>query len=101
MFTGELLPFQEEAFDAMLERRKLLVAYDMGLGKTVITIATLEELFDEGEITSGLIITPASLKYQWLDMIEDFTDGAIAQVVDGTKAQRIEMYDRASAGEWD
>ena len=46
-FTGTLLPYQVEAVEAMVDRKKMLVAYDLGLGKTVLTIAALEQLKDE------------------------------------------------------
>ena len=62
-FTGTLLPYQPEAVTRMCERTSMLVAYDLGLGKTVITIAALEKLMDEGKITEpGLIICLSSLK---------------------------------------
>ena len=56
-FTGTLLPYQPEAVDRMCERKKMLVAYDLGLGKTVLTIAAIERLMDSREITEpGLVI---------------------------------------------
>ena len=96
-FTGTLLPYQPEAVDRMCERTKMLVAYDLGLGKTVLTIAALERLMDENKITEpGLIICLSSLKYQWANQIEKFTDGTSnALVIDGTKAKRAEQYEQA------
>lgn len=100
-FKGELYEFQSAAKDFMLERERVLVAYEMGLGKTPITIATLEELFELGEIGSGLIITPASLKYQWKRQIEKFTTGASLIVIDGPPKKRDEQYRAAQEGEYD
>jgi SNF2 family DNA or RNA helicase len=96
-FTGTLLPYQPEAVDRMVERRKMLVAYDLGLGKTVLTIAAIERLRDEGKITGpGLIICLSSLKYQWAAQIEKFTDGhANTLVIDGTPKKRLEQYTEA------
>ena len=93
-FTGTLLPYQVEAVEAMVERKKMLVAYDLGLGKTVLTIAAIEELKDTGIITEpGIVICLSSLKYQWADQIRKFTNGAAFPVViDGTKAQREAQY---------
>ena len=93
-FTGTLLPYQPEAVDRMVERRKMLVAYDLGLGKTVLTIAAIERLKDEGKITGpGLIICLSSLKYQWATQIEKFTDGsANVIVIDGTPKKREQQY---------
>ena len=99
-FKGTLLPYQPEAVDRMVERHKVLVAYDLGLGKTVITIAALERLMDENKITEpGLIICLSSLKYQWANQIEKFTDGTSkALVIDGTPKKREEQY--AEAMDW-
>jgi len=76
-FVGTLLPYQPEAVDKMTERGKMLVAYDLGLGKTVLTIAAIEGLMDSGEIIEpGLIICLSSLKYQWQSSITKFTNGS-------------------------
>jgi len=94
MFTGTLLPYQVEAVEAMVERKKMLVAYDLGLGKTVLTIAAIEKLKELREIDEpGIVICLSSLKYQWADQIRKFTDGAaFPAVIDGTKAQREAQY---------
>lgn len=89
-FTGTLKPYQEEAVDRMVERGSILVAYDLGLGKTVITLAALEELsFD----TPTLVIVLASLKYQWAKEVQKFTDST-AIVIDGSKKKRTEQWSR-------
>lgn len=95
MFTGELKPFQKEAVDRMLERKALLLATVMGSGKTVMSIAAVERLIEEGEVESGLVIAPASVKFQWLEAFEEFTDVARVLVIDGTPKQRAEQYERA------
>lgn len=97
MFTGTLLPYQVGAVEAMVDRKKMLVAYDLGLGKTVLTIAAIEKLKDLQEITEpGIVICLSSLKYQWADQIRKFTDGAANPlVIDGTKTQRESQYIKA------
>ena len=96
-FKGELFPYQPEAVDKMLSRHKVLVAYDMGLGKTVLTIAAIEGLMDSRDIKEpGMVICLSTLKYQWKAAIEKFTEGTSkALVVDGTPAQRSKQYDEA------
>ena len=95
-FTGTLLPYQPEAVDRMCERGKMLVAYDLGLGKTVLTIAAIERLMDERKVTEpGLVICLSSLKYQWAAQIQKFTDGSTPLVIDGTPEQRKRQYQRA------
>lgn len=72
----------------------------MGLGKTVITIAAIEQLIEDGEVGGGLIIVPASLKFQWQRMIREFThEEANILVVDGPPKRREEQYRVLRAGE--
>ena len=99
-FTGTLLPYQPEAVDRMCDRNKMLVAYDLGLGKTVLTIAALERLMDERKILEpGLIICLSSLKYQWHNQIAKFTNGTSnSLVIDGTPKKRTDQY--AEAMDW-
>jgi SNF2 family DNA or RNA helicase len=74
----------------------MLVAYDLGLGKTVLTIAAIERLMDERKITEpGLVICLSSLKYQWASQIKKFTNGSTPLVIDGDPKQRQRQYQRA------
>jgi len=102
-FTGTLLPYQEEAVDLMCERGKVLVAYDLGLGKTVLTIAAVERLRDEGKITGpGLVICLSSLKYQWANAIDKFTSHtSFPVVIDGTPKQRQAQYEQFKTSQVD
>jgi SNF2 family DNA or RNA helicase len=95
-FKGTLLPYQPEAVDRMCERKKMLVAYDLGLGKTIMTIAALERLMDEGKVTEpGIIVCLSSIKYQWANQIKKFTEGtSTAIVIDGTPKQREAQYNK-------
>jgi len=95
MFKGELKPFQPEAVIKMIDRNRVLVAYEMGLGKTCMTIAACEKLMSDGLINKPvLVVALASLKYQWASEIRKFSDST-PLVIDGTKAQREEQYSKA------
>jgi SNF2 family DNA or RNA helicase len=84
----------------MVDVGKVLAAYDMGVGKTVLTIAAIEELMDQGQITKpGLVVVLSSLKYQWAHQIQAFSDDATALVIDGTPKQREAQY--AQALDWE
>ena len=94
-FTGSLLPYQDDAVEAMVSRQKMLVAYDLGLGKTVITIAACERLREAGLIDGPiLVVALASLKYQWSKEIQKFSDST-ATVIDGSKAKRQSQIEDA------
>lgn len=92
MFTGTLKPYQEEAVAKMVDKKRILVAYEMGLGKTPMTIAATENLRDQGKINDTvLVLCLASLKYQWQKEIHKFSDSK-ALVIDGTIKQRQQQY---------
>ena len=99
-FKGKLLPYQPDAVNLMCKRQKVLVAYDLGLGKTVLTIAAIERLMDKNKIKEpGLVVCLSSIKYQWQNQIEKFTEGTSKSlVIDGTKAKREKQY--AEAMDW-
>lgn len=86
-----LRPYQREAVDLMVGRGKALLSLTMGAGKTVCSIAAIEELVDNGAIQQGIVFVPSALKYQWQEQIKRFT-GLPALVIDGTKKQRDKLY---------
>ena len=95
MFKGSLYDYQKAAVDRMVDRKSMLVAFDMGLGKTPMSIAALEHLMGDGSINQPvLIVALSSLKYQWKASIEKFSDST-AWVIDGAKAARSKQYVRA------
>src|SRR5262249_27097665 len=58
---GELRPFQRAGVSYALQARRLFLADEQGLGKTVQALATLEE---DGAFPA-VVICPASLKLNW------------------------------------
>ena len=117
MFTGTLHPYQHDGVNRILSDRRLLVAYSMGTGKTVMTIAALEELLGRGEIRCCVILVPSSLKWQWAQAISAFTDaprrtlrvrGAqltvptedVCVVINGTPAKRLEQWTAAQHADY-
>lgn len=114
MMVKDLYKYQDEPVDRFLERGSLLVAYEMGLGKTPIAIACAEELFGRDEIDICMIVVPASLKYQWAQRIGEFTDIPMVDVprkkirlpdtdyvvmIDGTVKQRQKQYEHILTSE--
>lgn len=72
--TVSPFPYQDEAIDMVLERTNGLIAYEMGLGKTMVGLAVIEELLAEPAINFALVVVPSGLKYQWAESIAKFTD---------------------------
>lgn len=99
MFKGTLKPYQVDAVQEMVDKQKMLVAYEMGLGKTPMTIAAIESSVHtkpyDAYKTTVLILCLASLKYQWKSEIEKFSDST-SLVIDGTPKQRQSYYESYS-----
>jgi SNF2 family DNA or RNA helicase len=93
--SNTLYPYQDRAARTMCES-DVLLAFEMGTGKTPTTLWALEELRGAPEINGGFngpgtVVVPASLKWQWQREIEKFTDQT-AVVIDGNAKQRQEQY---------
>jgi SNF2 family DNA or RNA helicase len=100
MFKGTLKPYQVEAVEKMVEKKRILVAYEMGLGKTPMTIAAIEQLRDDGQVNQPvLVLCLASLKYQWQKEITKFSDST-SIVIDGTPKVRQGQYAEADSHEY-
>ena len=68
-----------------------LLADEMGLGKSLQAIASALYLKSKGLAKHALVITPASLKFNWPIEIEKFTSEKYV-VVDGTPEERIAQW---------
>jgi len=79
---GTLMPFQEIGV-SMIESKngRVLLADEMGLGKTVQALAWLQL---HKECRPTLIITPASLKYNWKNEVRKWLPVSKVQVINST-----------------
>jgi SNF2 family DNA or RNA helicase len=64
-WPAPLLDYQREGVTALLSHRELLLADDMGLGKSIQAIAALRILWFREAIQTALLVCPASLLAQW------------------------------------
>ena len=79
-----------------------ILADDMGLGKTLQVITFLWSEFLEsapGENRRALVVTPASLVFNWMSEIERFAPGLPATVVTGDVRQRKALIKNAGERE--
>ncbi|MBN2474680.1 MAG: DEAD/DEAH box helicase [Pirellulales bacterium] len=86
-----LYPYQRSGALFAAKAGRCLIADDMGLGKTIQAIAAAEILACEAGIERVLVVSPTSLKHQWKQEIEKFTNRK-ALVVEGLQAQRAGLY---------
>ncbi len=78
-FQGQMRPYQVRGFSwlAFLRRVGLgaCLADDMGLGKSVQTLAMIQQAVNEGETRPVLLICPMSVVGHWKKEAERFTPG--------------------------
>ncbi len=86
-----LYPYQRQGALFAAQAGRCLLADDMGLGKTIQAIAAVEILAQAVGIERVLIISPTSLKHQWKQEIEKFSNRD-SLVVEGLLPQRTLRY---------
>lgn len=75
-----------------------ILADDMGLGKTLQVIAVLLAAKEEGKTGTSLVVTPASLVFNWAEEFEKFAPELNISLITGTQSERqkkIEDYQSA------
>jgi superfamily II DNA or RNA helicase len=87
----KLYPYQMEGALFAAKAGRCLIGDEMGLGKTIQAIAAAELLARHFGLSRVLVVCPTSLKHQWKNEIERFTDRGV-QVIHGLRAQRQLQY---------
>ncbi len=91
LLKAELLPYQLDGIAFAVGAGRAILADDMGLGKTIQGIGVAEILYKESGIKKALVICPTSLKSQWLNEINSFTDKDCRLII-GSAPQRADQY---------
>ena len=89
-----LFPYQREGMLHLAFTERALLADEMGLGKTIQAIAACALLHRLGKAERVLVVTPASLKTEWEEQIQRFTELGY-QLVFGGRTRRLAAYERA------
>ncbi|MBL8818172.1 MAG: DEAD/DEAH box helicase [Planctomyces sp.] len=87
----ELLPYQLDGIAFAAGAGRAILADDMGLGKTIQGVGVAELLAREAQIDRVLVICPTSLKSQWRNEIQRFSNRDV-QLVMGNAAERARQY---------
>ncbi len=91
IINANLFDYQKEGITFALFKKNAIIADEMGLGKTIqaIGVAILKKvIFDFKKI---LVVCPASLKEQWKNEIEKFSNEK-AIIIQGKPDERTEQY---------
>ncbi len=89
--NGDLYPYQKEGVLFAAKAGRVLIADDMGLGKTIQAITTTEIWAKHFGVSNVLIIAPTSLKYQWKNEINKFSNRSV-RVLEGNLDKRKPQY---------
>jgi hypothetical protein len=89
-----LYPYQREGMLHLAFAERALLADEMGLGKTIQAIAACALLHRLGKARRVLVVTPASLKTEWEEQIQRFTELPY-QLVFGRRFERLAAYAKA------
>lgn len=87
-----LYPYQREGMLHLAFTERALLADEMGLGKTIQAIAACALLHRLGKVQRVLVVTPASLKSEWEEQIQRFTELPYLLVF-GQRQQRVRAYE--------
>lgn len=87
----ELFPYQKEGIEFATFREGAIIADEMGLGKTIQAIGTAIAKKNIFGFERVLVVCPASIKEQWKNEIEKFTNEK-ATVVGGAPEEREKIY---------
>ena len=76
-----------------------ILADDMGLGKTLQVISVLLAAKQEGRLEEALVVTPASLVYNWKEEFAKFAPELSIALIAGNKEEREEQIKNAAGAD--
>ena len=93
LLKHQLLPYQVDGVLHLAFGERVMLADEMGLGKTVQSIAACALLKEHRGVERVLVVSPASLKSEWEEQIQKFSD-LLTKSVFGDRAMRRVAYSR-------
>lgn len=84
-----LLQHQEEGARFLTTNSAGLLAFEQGLGKTLLAIDGFRRLLYRGAADRMLVVCPISLKRNWLSELSKFATFVSVDIAGGTKINEI------------
>jgi len=84
----ELMDHQRTGVEFLTAGRQGLLAFEQGLGKTLVAIDSFRRLREAGDADRMLVVCPNSLKRNWIAEIEKFAPTLSADIAEGTPQVR-------------
>lgn len=91
----DLYPFQRAGVEFLTRSKRVLLADEMGVGKTVQAIEAATRLGKE----KILVICPNSMKYTWAREFKIWNPDAVVSVVDGSASKRRQQIADVAEGD--
>lgn len=95
--TVQLFDHQKEGIAFLTGKQHGLLAFEQGLGKTLVAIRAFTELLHRNDCDRMLVICPNSLKRNWVAEIDRFADGVTCAIAEGTPARRKAVFAESKA----
>jgi SNF2 family DNA or RNA helicase len=95
--AAHLMPHQEEGVEFLTRGKCGLLAFEQGLGKTLVAIAAFDRLRAAGEVDAMAVICPNSLKRNWTAELARFAPGLAIQLIEGPPRSRRQALATARA----
>ena len=93
----ELMAHQREGIEFLLTQRSGLLAFEQGLGKTLVAIDAFRRAWAERKADRLLVICPNSLKRNWLAELTKFAPEFKVEIAEGTPRARRDTFAKTKA----
>lgn len=88
-----LYNFQNHGVKFLVENNRALLGDEMGLGKSIQAIMALRVLFRKGKVSTGVIVSPKSVLFDWERKLREWAPELRLLRVHGPKAHREICWD--------
>lgn len=93
----QLMQHQEEGIAFLTGEHSGLLAFEQGLGKTLVAIDAFRRLLAESKADKMLVVCPNSLKRNWVAEIGKFAPGLAVEIAEGKARARRRVFAASEA----